>query len=245
MLLRWLYHWPLLFEVWQSSVSCCWGGYITDHYSLRFDRGVFHVVEVVILLIITVGGLTVECFMLLRWLYHWPLLFEVWQRSVSCCWGGYITDNYYMSFNRGVVHVVEVVILLTIAIWGLTEDCFVLLRWLHCWNYCLKFDSRVFHAVKVLILLTITIWALTGERFMLLRWLYYWPLLFEVWQGSGSCCWGDYITDHYYLRFERRKAHNIQVVIWLTITIWQWHTSNPYFIWYLLGVSYQNIAKLS
>ena len=204
MLLRWLYHWPLLFEVWQSSVSCCWGGYITDHYSLRFDRGVFHVVEVVILLIITVGGLTEECFMLLRWLYYWPLLFEVWQRSVSCCWGGYITDNYYMSFDRGVVHVVEVVILLTITVWGLTGECF-----------------------------------------MLLRWLYYWPLLFEVWQGSGSCCWGDYITDHYYLRFERRKAHNIQVVIWLTITIWQWHTSNPYFIWYLLGVSYQNIAKLS
>ena len=163
MLLKWLNYWPLMLEVWQRSSSCCQGGYITDHCYLRFDRGVVHAVKVVILLTIAIWGLTEEWFMLSRWLYYWPLLFEVWQRSGSCCWGGYITDHH-----------------------------------------CLRFDNR-----------------------------------------SDSCCWGGYITDHHCLRFDRGVVHTIQVVIWLTITIWQWHTSNSYFAWYLLGVSYQNIAKLS
>ena len=205
MLSRWLYYWPLLFEVWQSSMSCCWGGYITDHYCLRFDR-VVHVVEMVILLTITVWGLTEEYFMLLRWLYYWSLLFEVWQ-SGSCSWDGYITDHHCWRFDRSVFHVVEVDILLTITIWALTGEWFMLLKWLYylpllfevwqrtvlfCWggyitdNYYMRFDRGAVHAVEATILLTITVWGLTGERFMLLRWLYYWPLLFEVWERNGS-----------------------------------------------------------
>ena len=40
----------------------------------------------------------------------------------------------YMNIcNRGVVHVVEVVILLTTTVWDLTEECFMLSKWLYCW----------------------------------------------------------------------------------------------------------------
>jgi len=60
-------------------------GYIVYRYCLRFDRGVVHVV-IVILSIITVKGLTEERFMLLL-LYCLPSLFNVWQRSGSCCCG--------------------------------------------------------------------------------------------------------------------------------------------------------------
>jgi hypothetical protein len=179
MLLRWLYYWSLLLEVWQRSVSCCWGGYITDHYCLRFDRGVFHVAEVVILLTITIWALTGEWFMLLRWLYYLPLLFEVWQRTVLCCWGGYIAE---------------------INVWSLIAECFMLLRCLYywqllyelwqgsgscCWggyitdHYCLRFDRGAVHAVEVTILLTITIWGLRDERLIISRWLYDWPLLYD------------------------------------------------------------------
>jgi ABC-type iron transport system FetAB permease component len=35
-------------------------GYIVDHYCFRFDRGVVHIVVAVILLTITVCGLTEE-----------------------------------------------------------------------------------------------------------------------------------------------------------------------------------------
>ena len=40
-------------------------GYIVDHYSFMFDRGVVHIVVAVILLSITVCGLTEEWFILL------------------------------------------------------------------------------------------------------------------------------------------------------------------------------------
>jgi hypothetical protein len=76
MLLRWLYYWQLLYEVWQGSGSCCWGDYITDHYCLRFDRGAVHAVEVTILLTITVWGLREEWLIISRWLYDWPLLYD-------------------------------------------------------------------------------------------------------------------------------------------------------------------------
>ena len=56
-----LYCLPLLFKVLEKSGSCC-GCYIVYYYCLRFDRGVVHVV-VVILSTITVLGLTKEWFM--------------------------------------------------------------------------------------------------------------------------------------------------------------------------------------
>ena len=52
-------------------------GYIVDLYCFMFDRGVVHVVVAVILLSITVCGLTEEWFILLWLLYCSQLLFEV------------------------------------------------------------------------------------------------------------------------------------------------------------------------
>jgi hypothetical protein len=101
----------ILFKVWQRSGSRC-DCYIVYHYCLRFDRGVVHVV-VVILSSSTVWGLTEEWFMLL--LYCLPLMFKVWQRSGSCC-GCYIVYHYYLRYDRGVPHVVVVVILSTITV---------------------------------------------------------------------------------------------------------------------------------
>ena len=49
------------------SGSYCCGCYIVDHYCLRFDRGVVHIVVAVILLTITVSCLIEEWFRLL-WL---------------------------------------------------------------------------------------------------------------------------------------------------------------------------------
>jgi hypothetical protein len=96
----------LLFKVWQRSGSCC-GCYIIYHCCLSFDRGVIHVVVVVILYTILVWGLTEDWFML--WLlYCLQLLFKVWQRSGSyCC---YIVHNYCFRFDRGVVHIVLVIL---------------------------------------------------------------------------------------------------------------------------------------
>jgi hypothetical protein len=68
-----LYCLPLLFKVWQRSGSCS-GCYIVYHYCLRFDRGVVHVM-VVILSTITVEGLTEEWFMF-WFVYCLPLLFK-------------------------------------------------------------------------------------------------------------------------------------------------------------------------
>ena len=60
----------------------------------------------------------------------------------------------------------------------------------------------------VVILSTITVYGLTDEWFMLLL-LYCLPLLFKVWQRSGSCC--CYIVYHYCLRFDRGVVHVILV----------------------------------
>jgi ABC-type polysaccharide/polyol phosphate export permease len=103
-----LYCLPLLFKVWQRSGSCCC--FIVNHYCLRFDKGVVHVV--VILSTITIYGFTEEWFML--WLlYCIQLLFMAWQKSGSFC--GRYTVYHYCLFDRGLVHVV-VVILSTITV---------------------------------------------------------------------------------------------------------------------------------
>jgi hypothetical protein len=65
------------------------------------------------------------------------------------------------------------------------------------------------------ILSTITALGLTEKWFMLLM-LYCLPLLFKVWQRSGSCC-GCYIFYYYCLRFDRGVVHF--VVILSTITV--------------------------
>jgi hypothetical protein len=144
--------------------------HVVYHYCLMFDRGVIHVVFV-ILSNITVLGLTEEWFIAL--LYCLLLLFKVWQRSGSCCC--YIDYHYCSMFNRGVVHVV-VAILSSITVQGLTEEWFMfllLLYWLpllfkvwqrsdsFCccyivYNYCLRFDRGVVDVV-VIILTTITV----------------------------------------------------------------------------------------
>jgi hypothetical protein len=105
----WLYCLLFLLKVWQRSGSCC---YIVYHYCLRFDRGVVHVV-VLILSTITVLGLTEEWFMLLM-LYCLPLLIKVCQMSGSCCCF-YIIYYCCLRFGRREFHVV-VVIFSTIAL---------------------------------------------------------------------------------------------------------------------------------
>ena len=62
-------------------------------------------------------------------LYCLPLLFKASQRSGSRC-GCYIVYPYCLWFDRGVVHVV-VVILSTIIVYCLTEEWFMLLL-LYC-----------------------------------------------------------------------------------------------------------------
>jgi hypothetical protein len=101
----------LLFKIWQRSGACCCC-YIVYHYFSIFDRGVVDVV-VVILPTITVQGFTEEWFMFCL-LYSLPSLFNILQRSGSC-FGCYIVYHYCLTFYRGVVHVV-VVILSTIAV---------------------------------------------------------------------------------------------------------------------------------
>jgi hypothetical protein len=163
-----LYCLPLLFKVWQRSGSCC-GCYIVYNYCLRIDRGVVHVI-VVILSFYTIWCMTEEWFMLLL-LYCLPLLFNVLQRSGSCCCC-YIVCHYCLKFDRGVVHVV-VVILSTITVLDLIEEWFMVL--LYCiplmfmvwhrsasfccyivYHYCLRNDRGVIH-VRVVILSTITV----------------------------------------------------------------------------------------
>jgi hypothetical protein len=68
----------------------------------------------------------------------------------------------------------------------------------------------------VIIFSTITVLGLTEGRFMLLL-SYCLPLLFKLWQGSGSCC-GSYIVYHYCLRIDRREVH-VVVVILSTFTV--------------------------
>ena len=126
-----------------------------------------------------------EWFMLLL-LCFLLLLFKVWQRSCSCCWC-YIVYNFCFRFYRGMVCNVVVVILyiITAKVWQRSGSfccCNIV------YYYCLKFDRGVVHVV-VFILSNITVQGLTGDEFMLLL-LYCLPLLFKVWQRSGSCCCG-------------------------------------------------------
>jgi hypothetical protein len=107
-LLLLLYCITLLFKVWQRSGSS-WSCYIVYHYCSWFDREVFHVV-VVILYFITVYDLTEGWFMLLL-LYCLPLVLKVWQRSGLCCC--YIVYNFCWRFDRGMVHVVVVILYIT------------------------------------------------------------------------------------------------------------------------------------
>jgi hypothetical protein len=175
--------------------------------------------------------MTEEWFIL--WLlYYQPLLFKVWQRSGSCCcW--YIVYHYYSTFDRGVAHVV-VVILHTITVYGMTEDWFML--WL---LYCLPLLFNVWQRSGSCCCCYIVYHCclmLTVEWFMLLLlyclslllkvwqrsdsccyWLYCLPVLFKVWQRSGSCCC-CYILYHYCLRFDREVVHVVNVIL-STITV--------------------------
>ena len=78
------------------------------------------------------------------------------------------------------------------------------------YHYCFRFDRREVHVV-VVILTIIAVEDLTEEWFMLLM-LYCLPLLFKVWQRSGSCC-GCYIVCHYCLMFDRVVFHVVFAIL--------------------------------
>jgi hypothetical protein len=227
-----LYCLPLLFKVWQRSGSCCC--HIVYHYCLWFDRGVVHVF-VVILFTIAVEGLTEEWFILLL-VYCLPLLFKIWKRSGSryCCYivyhyclrfdrgmvhvvGGYIVYHYYLKFERWVVHVVVVISsTIMLKVWQRSGSCWCCYVVYH---YCSRFDRGVVHVV-VVILSTINIWGLTEEWFMLLLYL---PLMFSVWQRSGSC-YCCYIFYHYCLRMTEERIMLLLLLLYclpLLFKVWQ------------------------
>jgi hypothetical protein len=57
----------------------------------------------------------------------------MFDREVVCIVvAGYIVDHYCFMFDRGVVHIVVAVILLTITVLCLTEEWFILLWLLYC-----------------------------------------------------------------------------------------------------------------
>ena len=56
-------HYCLRFD--RGRVHIVVAGHIVDHYCLRFDRRVVHIVVAVLLLPITISGLTEEWFILL------------------------------------------------------------------------------------------------------------------------------------------------------------------------------------
>ena len=158
-----------------------------------FDRGVIHVVFI-ILSTINILFLTEELFMSL--LYCLPLLFKIWQRSGSCCCC-YIVYQYCLRFDRGVVHVVVFYIV---------------------YHWCLRFHRGVVHVVfAIFSTITGTDLGLTEEWFMSL--LYCLPLLFKVWQRSGSCC--CYIVYHCCLRFDRGVVHVVLYCLPLLFKVWQ------------------------
>ena len=121
-----LYCLPLLFKFWQRSGSCCC--YIVYHYSFRFDRGVVHVV-VVMLSTITFKVWQRSGSCCFGWLYYLPLPFNVWQMKgwFCCC---YIFYHYCLRLDRGVAHLI--VILSTISVKDFTEEWFMLLLLLYC-----------------------------------------------------------------------------------------------------------------
>jgi hypothetical protein len=51
---------------------------------------------------------------------------------VDIIMAGYIVDHYFFMFDRGVVHIVVAVILLTFTVSCLTEEWFILLWLLYC-----------------------------------------------------------------------------------------------------------------
>jgi hypothetical protein len=104
-------------------------GNIVYYYCLMFDSGVVHVVGV-ILSTITVLGLTEE-WVMLWFLYCLQLLFNVEQKAGSCCCC-YVVYHYSLRFDRGVVHVVVVGYIV--------------------YHYCLMFDRGVVHFVVVICL---------------------------------------------------------------------------------------------
>ena len=151
--------------------------------------------------------------MLIFWLlYCLPLLSKVLQRSGSCCCC-YSVYHCCLMFDRGVVHVVAGYIV---------------------YHFRLRFDRGVVHVV--VILSTFTVLGLK-EKWLMLLLLYCIPLLFKVWQRSGSCCcwlycppfvfkvWQGngccccYIVYHYCFRFDRGVAHVVVVVIFSTIIV--------------------------
>jgi sugar phosphate permease len=158
---------------------CC---YIVYHHCLRFDRGAVHIV--VILSTITVWGLTEEWFMLVM-IYCVPLLFKVWQEWFML-WLLYFLPLLLNVWQRS----------------GSCCCCYIV------YHYCLMFDRGVIHVVFV-ILSAITILFLTAKLFMSL--LYCLPLLFKVWQRSGSCCC-FYIVYHYCLRLDRGVVHVVVIL---------------------------------
>jgi hypothetical protein len=126
------------------------------------------------------------------------------------------------------------VIMSTITVFGLTEEWFMWLL-LYClpllfkvwkrsgsccccyivYHYYLRSDRGVVHVV-VVILSTIIVLGFTEKWFTL--WLFYClPLLFLIWQRSGSCCC-YYIVYLYCLWFDRGVVH-VVVVIWHTFTV--------------------------
>ena len=130
-----LYCLPLLFKVWQRSVSLC-GCYIVYHYCLRFDKGVVHLV-VVILTTIPVYGLTEEWFMF--WLlYCIYLLFKVWQRNGSCC-GCYNVYPYCLRYDSEVIHFVVVILSTYTSVFNLY------IHWIwHCFDNYFTYFIPVF-----------------------------------------------------------------------------------------------------
>ena len=57
----------------------------------------------------------------------------MFDREVVCIVvAGYIVDHYCFMFDRGVVHIVVAVILLTIPVSCFTEEWFILLWLLYC-----------------------------------------------------------------------------------------------------------------
>ena len=137
---------------------------------MRFDRGVVHILLwLVIFFTINVWGLTGEWFIYI---------------VVAC----YIVNHYCLRFDRGVVHII-------VADYNVDHYCFMFDRRVfhigvagyNVDQHCLRFDRGVLILLWLAILLPNTVWGLTGEWFIhCCDWWYFCPLMFEVWQGSGS-----------------------------------------------------------
>ena len=93
-------------------------GYIFDHYCFMFDKGVVHIVVAVILVPITLCGLTYCCDRL--YVDHYYLMFH--KGVVHIVVTGYIFEHYCFMFDKGVVHIVVAVILVPITLCGLTKE---------------------------------------------------------------------------------------------------------------------------